>query len=172
MTRAVISMTEHRTTRQASQCLGVSLRTIQLWCEAGTIPFGRTPGRHRRLHVAHLALLEFRMKHALPMPRPSEYAEALLVWKASPAALEPAAATVGNELARSVLDPVWLLQNHQHCRTAAGQPLIRTDDRGNIQSAADVAVHAAFIQGIKFALSYLGALAPTTGTIDGKPTDV
>jgi len=160
-------MNAHRTTRQASQRLGVSLRTIQLWCEAGTIPFSRTPGRHRRLHVAHLALLEFRMKNALPMPRQSEYAEALLVWKASPKALEPTSAEAGRELARSVSDPAWLLQHHQHCRAASGQPPLLTDLRGHIQSAADVVVHAAFAQGVKFALSYFGAVAPTTETTNG-----
>ena len=37
------------TTRQAAQLLGVSLRSVQLWVEAGTLPAGSTPGGHRRI---------------------------------------------------------------------------------------------------------------------------
>jgi excisionase family DNA binding protein len=32
--------------------LGVSLRTVQLWVEAGTLPAGRTPGGHRRIRLS------------------------------------------------------------------------------------------------------------------------
>lgn len=37
------------TTRETAQLLGVSLRTVQLWDTAGTLPAGRTPGGHRRI---------------------------------------------------------------------------------------------------------------------------
>jgi excisionase family DNA binding protein len=37
------------TTREAAIRLGVSLRTVQLWVEAGILPAARTPGGHRRI---------------------------------------------------------------------------------------------------------------------------
>lgn len=40
------------TTREAAMRLGVSLRTVQLWVEAGTLPAGRTPGGHRRIRLS------------------------------------------------------------------------------------------------------------------------
>lgn len=172
MSKPHFLMTNYRTTREAGARLGVSLRTVQLWCEAGTIPFSRTPGGHRRIHVAYLALLSFRMTNALPLPNPSEYAEARLVHDASPKSLEPTVVSLGQELTRSANDPVWLMRSHQKCRIDAGQPRIAVDVRGRISSASDAVTHAAFIQGIKFALSYLGAEAPSTGAPDGKPADL
>ncbi|HYR26027.1 MAG TPA: excisionase family DNA-binding protein [Aquabacterium sp.] len=37
------------TTREVAQRLGVSLRTVQLWVEAGILPAAKTPGGHRRI---------------------------------------------------------------------------------------------------------------------------
>lgn len=37
------------TTADAAARLGVSLRTIQLWCMSGRLRFGVTPGGHRRI---------------------------------------------------------------------------------------------------------------------------
>ena len=37
--------------------LGVSLRTVQLWVEAGTLPAGRTPGGHRRIRLSAVETL-------------------------------------------------------------------------------------------------------------------
>jgi excisionase family DNA binding protein len=37
------------TTREAAERLGVSMRTVQLWVEAGVIPAWKTPGGHRRI---------------------------------------------------------------------------------------------------------------------------
>lgn len=37
------------TTRQAARRLGVSLRTVQLWVENGTLPAWKTVGGHRRI---------------------------------------------------------------------------------------------------------------------------
>jgi excisionase family DNA binding protein len=37
------------TTKDAANVLGVSIRTIQLWVEAGHLQAGRTPGGHRRI---------------------------------------------------------------------------------------------------------------------------
>ncbi len=36
-------------TREAAERLGVSLRTVQLWSEAGVLRAWKTPGRHRRI---------------------------------------------------------------------------------------------------------------------------
>ena len=48
------------TTREAAQRLGVSLRTVQLWVEAGTLPAGRTPGGHRRIRLSAVEALAHR----------------------------------------------------------------------------------------------------------------
>ncbi|PXW96517.1 excisionase family DNA binding protein [Sphaerotilus hippei] len=45
------------TTREAAMRLGVSLRTVQLWVEAGTLPAGRTPGGHRRIRLSAVEAL-------------------------------------------------------------------------------------------------------------------
>lgn len=37
-------------TRDAAQCLGVSVRTIQLWVESGNLEAWKTPGGHRRIY--------------------------------------------------------------------------------------------------------------------------
>ncbi|TAK74279.1 MAG: response regulator [Aquabacterium sp.] len=37
------------TTSEVAKRLGVSLRTVQLWVEAGILPAARTPGGHRRI---------------------------------------------------------------------------------------------------------------------------
>lgn len=48
------------TTREAAMRLGVSLRTVQLWVEAGTLPAGRTPGGHRRIRLSAVEALAHR----------------------------------------------------------------------------------------------------------------
>lgn len=40
------------TTREAAGCLGVSLRTAQLWSESGALDAWKTKGGHRRISVA------------------------------------------------------------------------------------------------------------------------
>ena len=42
------------TTQKAADQLGVSIRTIQLWCDAGLLPYLRTLGGHRRFRREHL----------------------------------------------------------------------------------------------------------------------
>lgn len=49
------------TTAQAAEALGVSLRTIQLWCESGKLNAKRTPGGHRRIPVAAVAAIRHSM---------------------------------------------------------------------------------------------------------------
>lgn len=46
------------TTRQAAAQLGVSLRTIQLWVEAGRLACYRTVGGHRRIHQSAIDALK------------------------------------------------------------------------------------------------------------------
>ena len=46
------------TTRKAAEFFGVTLRTIQNWCDAGKLPFIVTPGRHRRLRLSHVTALQ------------------------------------------------------------------------------------------------------------------
>src|SRR5215207_5911812 len=41
-------------TREAAERLGVSLRTVQLWAEAGVIRAWKTPGGHRRILLASI----------------------------------------------------------------------------------------------------------------------
>lgn len=49
------------TTREAAKLLGVSLRTVQLWVEGGSLSAWRTPGGHRKVSVASVdALLSAR----------------------------------------------------------------------------------------------------------------
>ncbi|RMF15606.1 MAG: response regulator [Gammaproteobacteria bacterium] len=40
------------TTRQAAEMLGVALRTVQLWVEAGALQAWKTPGGHRRIALS------------------------------------------------------------------------------------------------------------------------
>lgn len=45
---------EYRTTREAAEMLGVSLRTVQLWVENGTLEAWKTEGGHRRVSQASI----------------------------------------------------------------------------------------------------------------------
>ena len=161
MSRSVFNNTHLRTTLQVSQRLGVCLRTVQLWCNAGTLPCQVTPGRHRRVHIAHIALLEFRMNNQLAMPNRSEFAEALRVWQASQGLLDPAVNTRAS--ARLAFDPSMWLKAHQEARAKAGKDAMPTDRLGNLAEHLDVISHAGFVAGMQFALSYLGASAPQQG---------
>lgn len=46
---APTSDTDYLTTREAAELLGVALRTVQLWVEAGTLKAWKTAGGHRRI---------------------------------------------------------------------------------------------------------------------------
>lgn len=57
------------TTREAAKLLDVSLRTVQLWVENGTLSAWRTPGGHRRIRSESLdALLARRAGGDVPPP--------------------------------------------------------------------------------------------------------
>ncbi|HRK85353.1 MAG TPA: excisionase family DNA-binding protein [Alcaligenes faecalis] len=60
-------------TRQAAELLGVSVRTVQLWVEAGTLKAWKTQGGHRRIdHQSVQAILQQRKNNiAAPLDLPS-----------------------------------------------------------------------------------------------------
>ena len=53
------------TTREAGETLGVAVRTIQLWVEAGVLPAWRTAGGHRRIARTAVEKLLADRKHDL-----------------------------------------------------------------------------------------------------------
>jgi excisionase family DNA binding protein len=53
------------TTREAGETLGVAVRTIQLWVEAGVLPAWRTAGGHRRIARSAVEKLLAGRKHDL-----------------------------------------------------------------------------------------------------------
>lgn len=77
------------TTRQVAERLGVSLRTVQLWVEAGVLPAARTPGGHRRIRQSAVRELALRtglgeLGVALPTPVPASRAVEVLVIEDQP----------------------------------------------------------------------------------------
>lgn len=56
------------TTREAALLLGVSLRSVQLWEEAGALPAGRTTGGHRRIRTSDVHALAEKMGIKTPEP--------------------------------------------------------------------------------------------------------
>ena len=57
MTRKSFPMNDLLTTRDAAVMLGMSLRSVQLFCEAGRLSCVRTPGGHRRIPKADVQAL-------------------------------------------------------------------------------------------------------------------
>ena len=53
------------TTREAGESLGVAVRTVQLWVEAGVLPAWRTAGGHRRIARSAVEKLMAERKHDL-----------------------------------------------------------------------------------------------------------
>jgi len=53
------------TTREAGETLGVAVRTIQLWVEAGVLPAWRTAGGHRRISRSAVEKLMAELQHDL-----------------------------------------------------------------------------------------------------------
>ena len=56
------------TTREAAMQLGVSLRSVQLWVEAGTLDAAVTPGGHRRIRTSDVRALAEKMGIKAPEP--------------------------------------------------------------------------------------------------------
>ena len=55
--RKIATNDDLMTTREAGETLGVAVRTIQLWVEAGILPAWRTAGGHRRIARASVEKL-------------------------------------------------------------------------------------------------------------------
>lgn len=61
------------TTREAADMLHVSLRTVQLWVEAGVLKAWKTDGGHRRLPLSSVqALIKERMGESADVAQPNE----------------------------------------------------------------------------------------------------
>lgn len=64
------------TTREAGEVLGVAVRTVQLWVEAGVLPAWRTAGGHRRVSREAVEKLLADRKHDLsPEPVATDAAQ-------------------------------------------------------------------------------------------------
>ena len=62
------------TTREAGETLGVAVRTIQLWVEAGILPAWRTAGGHRRIARGSVEKLMAERAHMLSPAQPTAVA--------------------------------------------------------------------------------------------------
>jgi excisionase family DNA binding protein len=58
------------TTREAGETLGVAVRTVQLWVEAGVLPAWRTAGGHRRIARSAVEKLLAERRSDLSPPKP------------------------------------------------------------------------------------------------------
>jgi excisionase family DNA binding protein len=59
------------TTREAGETLGVAVRTVQLWVEAGVLPAWRTAGGHRRIARSAVEKLLAERRHDLAPAGPA-----------------------------------------------------------------------------------------------------
>lgn len=67
------------TTREAARILGVSVRTVQLWVENGTLEAWKTEGGHRRVSIASVANIRRAGKDRDPQPVAPEPINVLVV---------------------------------------------------------------------------------------------
>jgi excisionase family DNA binding protein len=56
------------TTREAAKRLGVSVRTVQMWCENGVLESWKTEGGHRRITKGSVETLQRDGRSSLPRP--------------------------------------------------------------------------------------------------------
>ncbi|PRC91221.1 excisionase family DNA-binding protein [Solimicrobium silvestre] len=66
---------EIMSTRDAAKCLGVSVRTVQLWVESGSLQAWKTPGGHRRIFRQSVNEM---LAARTAMPNVSEFFEILI----------------------------------------------------------------------------------------------
>lgn len=63
MSKNMESLNEICSTREASEALGVSQRTVQLWVESGVLNAWKSPGGHRKITIASVnKILQGRVK--------------------------------------------------------------------------------------------------------------
>ena len=69
MDAAELNKMSELTTRQTAKLLNVSVRTVQLWVENGTLQAWKTIGGHRRISVGSVQqLLEEKQDRQTPIP--------------------------------------------------------------------------------------------------------
>jgi excisionase family DNA binding protein len=156
MTAPRISRSAYLTSGEVAERFGVSIRSVQLWVNSGMVPSARTPGGHRRIHTAHAALLLARLKTGQPHPNAAEFEAAELAWTANPDTLPSSAQQQRRaDFAVSALNANWLIQKHNIEREKVGSPVMARDSHGFLSRIEDVTVHAAWCQGLYFALEFL-----------------
>jgi excisionase family DNA binding protein len=170
---------------EASELLGIHPTTLRDWVDAGSIPFFRTPGRHRRFHVAELraflgqrhveatralaaspdqTLIQVRQQlHSEPVQRASWFIRLSEEQRAKQRAL-------GQRLLGLLLQFVSRKENAEHF-LAEGQSLARKYGRGLARarlSASEVARAFLF-----FRRTIIGAaFSPARSAIQGDPEGV
>ncbi len=70
---------DYCTTREAARILGVSVRTVQLWVENGTLDAWKTEGGHRRVSIASVERVRHTGKYRSGAPRTKEKINVLVV---------------------------------------------------------------------------------------------
>jgi excisionase family DNA binding protein len=155
MTYPKIDRSAYGTTGEVARSLGVTLRTVQNWVDAGHLPCSLTVGRHRRIHRSHANLLWERMQNRKPLPNAAEYEVATLRWALHPAPVTAPQVQKLKDFRATSTNAAWLLQMHNAERERAGAPVMLADLRGHLASHRDVTIHDAWCRGVLFALTFL-----------------
>ncbi|MBU2676043.1 MAG: excisionase family DNA-binding protein [Gammaproteobacteria bacterium] len=66
-------------TREAAKILGVSVRTVQLWVENGSLEAWKTPGKHRRIFRSSVEALLSKRDSGVTQPSASSRKDVLIV---------------------------------------------------------------------------------------------
>ncbi len=78
--RVSLMSEQYLSTREAAESLNVSLRTVQLWVEAGVLPAWKTPGGHRRIPRSALdGLLARPARQVSAIPRGARRTRVLVI---------------------------------------------------------------------------------------------
>lgn len=107
-------------TREAADLLGVAMRTVQLWVEAGVLPAWKTAGGHRRIARAAVDRLRSERQAAIhtAAPAPSKPLSVLVV-EDEPALLRLFTLVIGG----------WELPLELHTASNGFEALIRMGER-------------------------------------------